>query len=197
MVDFTGAPGRAKRLLALAAGVAASAGLTWAKPDAPPADIRGAIQGFQAVLPDAQHKGKPLWEISAKSVDATFSQNSVAVLHGVTAYLYQNGVRSAVLTAPRAVGDKASRTITATGRVHVRSLTKQKAYHGAFGFTTLDADTVQWQADKNHIVATGHVRCKSGANGMVLTGPAYVADTKLQTFRSTGPGSLILPRGLR
>ncbi len=154
------------------------------------------MQGLTAVLPDAKHPGKPLWKLSAKSVDAAPNgpEGYAVVLHGVAATLYDKGVATAYLTAPRAVADQTTRTITATGGVHIRSLKE----HGRYGSSRLFADNVQWRPDdkNSNIIATGHVRYVNGINGLVLTGPEYVGDTSLRAIHSSGAGRMVLPRGL-
>ena len=185
---------RAATLLALAVE-AGSVGLASGKPAAPPVSIGGTLQGVTAVLPDPKHPGKPLWKLLARSVDAgpTGLSGYAVVLHDVAATLYQNGIPEAYMTAPRAVGDQSTRTITATGGVFIKSLTDR----GPSGRSTLRADRVQWQADKNQVLATGHVAYKNGKNGLILRGPAFQADTALRTLHSVGAGRIILPRGLR
>ncbi len=152
--------------------------------DAPP-NIGGYMGGFSFTLPDLKRPGKLLYDLRA--VSAT-GQSAADGFHGtltsVWAKLFQNGVATAILTAPRAVGGTASKStvITGTGGVTVKSLTQPG--------TILTADTVVWYATLNKMVATGHVHYHDGKTGATMTGPRAVGDTRLKTLTiSAGHGT--------
>jgi len=148
-----------------------------------PESISGVTTGFTATLPDPKRPGKMLYELRGKS---GFIQSDAKGFHGdaasVWARLYQNGVPSAVLTAPQThVGSVGkSVTVTGTGGVVVKSLTEPG--------TKMTADTVVWYATLNKIVGTGHVFYRSGKTGAILTGPRVDADTRLKTVNISGGG---------
>ena len=156
-------------------------------PAAPPKSTAGGVgvvsTGISATLPDPKRPGKLLYELRAQSANG---QSDASGFHGdlnsVWARLYQNGVPSAILTAPHAQGGSAGKsvTITGTGGVVVKSLTEPG--------TLLTADTVVWYASSNKVVATGHVFYRSGKTGATMRGPRAVGYTQLKSIIITGGG---------
>ncbi len=165
-------------------GVAAP-GAKKGAPNSPPPPLSGAGQGITMTLPDPKlpGTGKLLYYLRAAAADV--QTNPDGSFHGgmtkLWMRLYQKGVPSAVLTAPRAQGGGTSKAtvITGKGGVVVKSLTEPG--------TILTADTVVWYSALNRVVATGHVFYHNSKNGMTSTGPYFQGDTKLGTF-TTGPG---------
>lgn len=127
--------------------------------------------------PDPKHPGKLLYELKAAGAAA---QSDTDGFHGtltsVWAKLFQNGVASAILTAPRALGGSANKSvvITGLGGVSVKSLTEPG--------TVLTADKMVWYATLNKIVATGHVYYRNGQNGATMRAPRMVGDTRLKSI---------------
>jgi len=152
-------------------------------PKSAPENISGVSTDFSATLPDPKRPGKLLYELRARSAtgqaDATGFHGDAAA---VWARLYQNGVASAVLTAPHARGGSAGKavTITGLGGVVIKSLTEPG--------TKMTADIVVWHASANQIVASGHVFYRNGKTGATLTGPRMVADTRVKSVSVTGGG---------
>lgn len=148
-----------------------------------PESISGVTTAFSATLPDPKRLGKMLYELRGASgniqSDASGFHGSAASLWG---RLYQAGVPSAVLTAPRALVSSANKSVTVTGLggVVVKSLTEPG--------TKMTADTVVWYANSNKLVATGHVFYRNGKTGATLTGPRMVADTRVKSIAVTGGG---------
>ena len=141
--------------------------------------------GFSFTLPDPKRPGKLLYDLRA--VSAT-GQSSADGFHGTLAAvwvkLFQNGVASAILTAPRAVGGSANKStvVTGTGGVMVKSLTQPG--------TILSADTIVWYATLSKMVATGHVVYHDGKTGATMRGPRMVGDTRLKAITiSAGHGT--------
>ena len=171
------------------AGVSLSAALSAPPKPAPakdaPPNIGVNFNGFSFTLPDPKRPGKLLYDLRAASATG---QSAADGFHGtltsVWAKLFQNGVSTAILTAPRAVGGTASKStvITGTGGVVVKSLTQPG--------TVLTADTVVWYATLGKMVATGHVHYHDGKTGATMTGPRAVGDTRLKTLTiSAGHGT--------
>ena len=133
--------------------------------------------GFSFTLPDPKRPGRLLYELRAQSANG---QSEADGFHGaltsVWARLYQNGIATAILTAPRAQGGSAGKAVVVTGLggVAVKSLTQPG--------TTLTADTVVWYASLNKMVATGHVVYHDGKTGATMSGPRMNADTRLKTI---------------
>ena len=142
-----------------------------------------ASSAFSATLPDPKRPGKMLYELRGASGNI---QSDASGFHGdassLWGRLYQNGAASAVLTAPRALVQSVSKSVTVTGLggVVVKSLTEPG--------TKLTADTVVWYANSNKLVATGHVFYRNGKTGATLTGPRMVADTRVKSVSVTGGG---------
>ena len=159
------------------------------KPPVPPKDVPASIgvvsTGFSFTLPDPKRPGKLLYDLRAASATG---QSAADGFHGtltsVWARLFQNGVATAILTAPRAVGGSANKStvITGTGGVVVKSLMQPG--------TILTADTITWYATSNKMLAVGHVYYHNGQNGATMTGPRAVGDTRLKTLTiSAGHGT--------
>jgi hypothetical protein len=148
-----------------------------------PTAFSGVSTGITATLPDPKRPGKLLYELRAVSANG---QSDASGFHGdlnsVWARLYQNGVPSAILTAPHARGGSVGKsvTITGTGGVVVKSLSEPG--------TRLTADTVVWYAGQSKMVATGHVFYRNGKTGATLSGPQAVGYTQLKSVIITGAG---------
>lgn len=167
----------------LSAALSAPAKAAPAKDAAP--NIGASFAGFSFTLPDLKRPGKLLYDLRAASA---IGQSAADGFHGtltsVWAKLFQNGVPTAILTAPRAVGGTASKStvITGMGGVVVKSLTQPG--------TVLKADTVVWYATSNKMVATGHVYYHDGKTGATMRGPRAVGDSRLKTLTiSAGHGT--------
>lgn len=154
-----------------------------AKPSAGAADNLGVSgQAVTIFQPDPKLPGKFLFKIYARGITGqSVSSSFSGALTGVSAVLFQKGQASATLSAPTARADSGQQQVTASGRVHVKSLREPG--------TILDADTVVWHAKTNIIDATGNVLYRNGKNGVTLRGPRFRANTALQTISSAGPGS--------
>lgn len=145
-----------------------------------PATLGVVSTGFSFTLPDPKRPGRLLYDLRAASATG---QSAADGFHGtltsVWAKLFQNGVPTAILTAPRAVGGSANKStvISGTGGVVVHSLTQSG--------TILTADTVVWYATLNKMVATGHVYYHDGKTGATMRGPRMVGDTRLKTITIT------------
>lgn len=153
-------------------------------PSNPASPSLGATaQGVTVNLPDAKRPGKLLLAVRAKSATGQSQDNGfLGSMRGIYARLYQAGVPSAILTAPKAQGRSVRNTVvvTCTGGVVVKSLTQPG--------TVLTADTMVWYASINKIVATGHVFYKDGKSGATMSGPEAVADTKLKALHLSSGG---------
>ncbi len=152
-----------------------------AAPTKPPS-LGASVQGPVITVPDPKRPGKLQLMVHARSIQGTSTGGGFGgTLIGVYAQLYQLGVPSAILTAPKAVASSRLGTVvvTATGGVVARSLTNPG--------TTLTADKMVWYAGQNKIIATGHVVYKDGKTGARLTGPSMVANTQMQSV-SMGSG---------
>jgi hypothetical protein len=149
-----------------------------AAPKPPPRKISlTGPAGGTATLPDPKLPGKYIWTMSYHSLYGLGGDSGYALgrLTGVTAFLYQHGVLSAVMTAPTASGDNKSQVIVATGpgRVFVKS----KIEPG----TTLEADKMTWNARTNKILAVGNVVYHNGKSGLIMHMPRLNADTVLKS----------------
>lgn len=148
-----------------------------------PESLSGVSTAFSATLPDPKRPSKMLYELRGASgniqSDAAGFHGNASVLWG---RLYQAGVPSAVLTAPRALVNSVGKSVIVTGLggVVVKSLTEPG--------TKMTADTVVWYANSNKLVATGHVFYRNGKTGATLTGPRMVADTRVKSVSVTGGG---------
>lgn len=153
-----------------------------AAPQAGAADNLGvAGQGVTIFQPDPKAPGRFLFKIYAKGISGQSVSNAfTGALTGVSAVLFQKGRATATLAAPLARADSAQQTVTASGRVHVKSLIEPG--------TTLDADTAVWHAKTNVVDAAGNVVYHSGKNGITARGPRFRANTALQTITSVGAG---------
>ncbi len=145
-----------------------------------PANIGVTSTGVSFTLPDPKRPGKLLYDLRAASATGQSASDGFhGTLTSVWAKLFQSGIATAVLTAPRAVGGTASKStvITGTGGVTVKSLTQPG--------TILTADTVVWYATLNKMVATGHVFYHDGKTGATMRGPRMVGDTRLKSITIT------------
>lgn len=152
-----------------------------------PTNVGVSSKDGTATFPDPKRPGKLLYTLRWK--DGAVQSGDTGIygnLMTVWAKLFQGGVSSAILTAPRAEVSSVhkSAVVTGLGGVLVTSLTQKG--------TQMTADTVVWTASTNQIVATGHVIYHDGKTGAVLTGPRMVFDTRLKSFH-TGRGHGTLP----
>ena len=148
-----------------------------------PVTMRIIERGTKVTIPDQKRPGKLLCYVEAVSAEGqTADTGFLGSMTQVLAKLYQQGQPSATLTAPRAQGSGTPKmlVITALGGVVVHSLSQPG--------TVLTADTVVWHANSNQIVATGHVVYRDGKTGTVLHVPKLIADTRLRTLHTSGPG---------
>ncbi len=143
--------------------------------------------GSTATLPDPKRPGKLLYELHWKAGSAQGGDTGgYGTLTTVWAKLFQNGVASAILTAPLAQVSNLTRSVVVTGRNGV--VVKSQTQIG----TMLTADTVVWNAGSNQIIATGHVVYYDSKTRLTLTGPRMVFDTRLKSYH-TGRGQGTLP----
>lgn len=151
----------------------------------------GAIGvGARGSLPDPKRPGTFLWKFTATDFVAQgLDSGARGYLLHVNVTMYDKGVASTRLLAPKAQADGAAKTVIASGRVRALSLTQKG--------TVLYADRVIWYAATNKVLAIGHVFYKDGKSGMMLESPSMVADTKLRTIRSANPGNgnVLFPKG--
>jgi len=181
-----------KRLIAFSLALALStAPLTAAPPQKKPnpPSIAGGGGGGTAKLPDPKYPGSPLLLLSWQSVEAhqISSTDLLGTLQGVEAKFYQKGIPSATLTAPVAHADIQRRVVTASRRVHCRSLIERG--------TTLTADNMTWYALQNKVVASGHVVYHNGLNGLTINTGLLYADTALRGIHASTGGKTVLPKG--
>jgi len=157
-----------------------------AAPKTPPAsspadNLSVAGQDITIFQNDPKLPGRFLFKIWSRGFNGAFQPSTLrGALTGVSALLFQKGKPTARLTAPVARADRASQTVTASGRVHVYSVTQPG--------TTLEADTVVWHAKTNQVEASGSVVYRNGKQGTTVRGPRFLANTALQTITSAGPG---------
>lgn len=168
-------------LFCLPGAAVPAAGKKNAQKKPPPINLGGAAQDVTMSVPDPKMPGgKLLYYLRAVSASG---QSEPDGFHGtmtkIWARLYQKGVPSAVLTAPRAQGGSTKKSVVVTGMggIVMKSLTQPG--------TILTADTVVWYASLNKIVATGHVFYRDGKTGATLTGPVMNGDTKLKSVSLT------------
>lgn len=174
--------------LALALGWLGTACIVQAGPKKASAPQAGAADNLAVTgqvntifQPDPKAPGRFLYKIYARGIVAQSVSNAVTgSLTGVSAVLFQKGRATATLAAPLARADSAQQTVTASGRVHVKSLVEPG--------TMIDADTVVWHAKTNVVDATGNVVYRNGKSGVTLRGPRFRANTALQTITSVGAG---------
>lgn len=146
------------------------------------------VSGSQVSIlqPDPKRPGKFLFKIWATGVTGASLPGTVqGTLSNVTAFLYQAGISTARMQAPRAFADSTKQSVVGSGGVRVWSLTQPG--------TTLSADKVTWLAQRNTVEAVGHVVYRSGKTGLTIHVPRMTADTALKTFSSAGAGNLVLP----
>lgn len=175
-------------VIALALGWMGTACVMQAAPKKASAPSAGAAdnlsvagQGVTIFQPDPKAPGKFLFKIYAHGITGQSVSNAfTGALTGVSAVLFQKGRATATLAAPLARADSAQQMVTASGRVHVKSLVEPG--------TIIDADTVVWHAKTNVVDAAGHVVYRNGKNGVTLRGPRFRANTALQTITSVGAG---------
>ena len=165
-----------------------------AAPKAAPPDPTSPLAGLDVsgsqvsiLQPDPKRPGKFVFKIWAAGVNgAALPGNNVqGTLSSVTALLFQKGVVTARMLAPKAFADSTKQSVVGSGGVRVWSLTQPG--------TTLSADKVTWLAQRNTVEAVGHVVYRSGKTGLTIHVPRLTADTALKTFSSAGAGSLVLP----
>lgn len=177
---------------ALFAFIGLSAALSAAPPakDNPLSHIGATGEVIRGSLPDPKTPGKLLWRFSARSVTGANSTGGLqGTLLGVDATFFQKGVPSARMTAPKVQMDNGKKIVIASGRVKMTALAKtQKG-------SSLTADRMIWYAAINKVVALGHVFYKNAATGATLECPAMIADTKLETIRSSSGGQTEFPKG--
>lgn len=117
-------------------------------------------------------KGVLRTSLTAASVGAQLVNGRgeiVGEMQGVSAKLYDGGKLSATMTAPKAVVDTPSRTITATGGVVVDSVTRN---------TVIKCDWAKWHERKSMIVGNGGVSINSET--LKAEAAAFVYDIRSQ-----------------
>lgn len=95
----------------------------------------------------------------------------VASMLKFSAQLFDNGKLTASLVAPEAIADTASRVVTATGGVTLKSMERN---------TTVTAPRMKWYAKAQKVVGDGGVKITSSMG--TLEGAAFVADTSMKTI---------------
>lgn len=127
-------------------------------------------------------KGNRVAEISAESGAATGANAADAVgeMKNAKAILYQNGKAVATLTANKLQPNTKTRTVTGIGNVLLRSMNAPDGI-----VSTLRADRMVWEYDRDKIHGTGNVLVTHG-DMVQMPGIAIDADTALQTVRMTG-----------
>jgi len=170
-------------LLSAAVPAAVPAAKKTKEKNAAPPSMAVVGSGMTLTLPDPKlpGTGKLLYYLRAAAADGHSDPDGSfqGSLTKLWVRLYQKGVPSAVLTAPKAQGGGTSKAVVITGMggVVVKSLTEPG--------TILTADTVVWRSALNKIVATGHVYYHNSKTGATVTGPVMNADTKLRTWSLT------------
>lgn len=168
-------------VLALMIAMIAVSGAASKKAQNAPLNIGVSASVGQIYQQDPKLPGKYLWKIWAKGAQGASENNSYqGTLIGITAMLFEKGKLAAKMKAPKAVGNSATQTIVATGRVTVTSLQQPG--------TTLKADKITWHAKTNKIVATGNVIYHNAKNGVTMRVPSLNADTVLKSL-SFGMGN--------
>ena len=93
-----------------------------------------------------------------------------------SAKLYENGKLTASIKAPKAVIDRKTLTVTATGGVVMESLESKTKVH---------AEWVKWYARKNKVIGNGGVKIESESKNWNSNteGAAFEADTSFENYR--------------
>lgn len=170
--------GLVSALLCLPGGAAPAKKAVQKTPSAP-LNLSGAGTGLVVYVPDPKLPGKLMAVVKAVGAEGQSAANGfLGNMTQVSALFYQQGKPAATFHAPSAHGGSRQKalTITGTGGVVVKSLIQPG--------TTLTADTIVWYADKNKIVATGHVVFHDGKTGTTVHSPAMIADTKLNSIQT-------------
>lgn len=109
-------------------------------------------------------------------------RTKTSVLSGFVAELYEDGKLTSTLAAPKVVADAASRVLTATGGVTVKSVERK---------TVIKADWIKWYARHQKIIGNGGVTIKSDT--WDLRSAAFVADTGLKALTLKNSAKGLLP----
>ena len=124
--------------------------------------------------------GKVLWKATVGRLEAgpgSTDGGLVGTLHTVNGVLYEGGKAANRMIAPTVNVDNRNKIVTATGGVHVISLTQKD--------TDLRCDKAVWYITTNKLVGTGHVIMHKST--FTQTGPSFAADTRLQSVVMPAP----------
>lgn len=142
--------------------------------------IGAVVEGARFAFSDKN--GKRVAEITAESGAATGTgeDDAIGEMRNARATLYRDGVPAATMTANKLEPDTRTRTITGTGNVR---LVAEKTSDGVV--STVRADRMVWQYDRNKIHGTGNVLVTHG-NVARIPGTTIDADTSLRIVKMTG-----------
>jgi len=124
--------------------------------------------------------GKMLWKASVGRLEAGpggSGNDVIGTLHTVDGVLYEGGKAANRMLAPTVNIDNSNKIVTATGGVHVISLTQKD--------TDLHCDKAVWYINENKLIGTGHVVMHKAT--FTQTGPSFAADTRLQSVVMPAP----------
>jgi hypothetical protein len=151
-----------------------------------PLPVSGVVQGLDLTITD--ENGVLVARVKAKT--GAVGQSGAAggaagALRESFATLFEKGKPVATLEADQIDADPATRIITGTGSVVVRSLAHT-------GSPTVRTDTAAWRHGENTIRGEGNVLITR--DGVRIPGKSFVADTKLRRVTVQGNGGPITGR---
>lgn len=141
------------------------------------ADVAGVASQVHMTFTDPS-TGKVLWKAAVGRFEAVQQSGAVVGnLHKVDGVLYEAGKPANRMLAPMVKVDNQNKTVTATGGVHVISLTQKD--------TDLRCDSATWYIKSSKLIGTGNVVMHKAT--FTQTGPSFEADTRLQSVQMPAP----------